>query len=498
MKKKMVGTTIWLLLAVAMAATAAFVGSIPARAEPPQPQASAGVSHRHAVFTDADSVDANVPLEWSRQWLLSIRNPTADLTNPYVTLASDLPFVAFEPEPVRLDPSTVQWAIPSMPAGTGFPCHAIEGEDTFPPGVSLSKSVSPQKLADEVTLQSVTATFTLEEPAGDRNLLSVNIGFLPIAYGGEEAVTSVYHSGASDTGPWEFHGNSGDRQVYWSASASEVEIGRTYDLTATFETTRSPDLLSAPIYKPRVHTEFCRDIPYPPMFGTSTTIDYDGVSVTFGADEEVTWNRGVTDLQRSIILEAVYLTDIKQETTEPGEYAVDAKTEADTEVIKSGSGTPTVTIAKYSNNPGTRLSGDMGKYIDVHVDDATDVTEVEIRLYYTDAEIAGLDESSLRLYWWDGWDWVVCSDTGVSADAVNSYSGYIWARIRSDTLPALSDLSGTPFGPAVIPEEEVTPAAVPTLSQWGIIGMTILFGVLLVLIVRKRRLVSVSQGRSDY
>ncbi len=498
MKKKMAGTTIWLLLAVAMAATAAFVGSIPARAEPPQPQASAGVSHRHAVFTDADSVDANVPLEWSRQWLLSIRNPTADLTNPYVTLASDLPFVGFEPEPVRLDPSTVQWAIPSMPAGTDFPCHAIEGEATFPPGVSLSKSVSPQKLVGEVTLQTVTATFTLEEAAGDRNQLSVNIGFLPIAYGGEEAVASVYHSSASDMGPWEFHGNPGDREVYWSANPSEVEIGMPYELTATFETTRSAELLSAPIYKPRVSTEFCKDIPLPDVLGTSTTIDYDGVSVTFGADEEVTWKRGVTDLRKSIILKAVYLTDIKQETTEPGEYMVDAKTEADIEVIKLGSGTPTVTVARYSSNPGTHFSGDIGKHVDVHIDDATDVTEVEIRLYYTDAEIAGLDESSLRLYWWDGSDWAVCSDTGVSADAVNSYSGYIWARIRSDTLPTLSDLCGTPFAAAAAPEEEVTPPGVPTLSQWGIIGMTILFGVLLVLIVRKGWLVSVTKGRSDY
>lgn len=74
------------------------------------------------------------------------------------------------------------------------------------------------------------------------------------------------------------------------------------------------------------------------------------------------------------------------------------------------------------------------------------VDEVEIRLYYTDDEIRGLVESSLRLYWWDGSDWVECSDSGVNPADVNGYSGYIWAIIRAtDTSPTLDDLTGTPF-----------------------------------------------------
>jgi len=457
-------------------------------------EANVEVSHRHVYFTDADSVDANVPLHWSHQWLLSIRNPTVDLTNPYITLTSDLPFVGFDPEPIVIGPSTVQWVTPYMPAGTNFPCNAIEGEDTFPPGFSLSKSVSPQKLVDEITLQTVTATYTLGEAVPDRDILNVHIGFLPcVSPAGlpDEAVTSVYHSGASDTGPWEFHGNPGDRTVYWFANPSDVEIGKTYQLTAIFETTRSPELLSAPIYKPRVSTLFCKDIPYPPVFGSSTTIDYDGVSVTFGADEEVTWNRGVTDLRRGIILEAVYLTDIKQEKTEPGEYIVDAKTEADTEVIKSGSGTPTVTIAKYSSNPGTHFSGDIGKHVDVHIDDEAGVDEIEIRLYYTDAEIAGLDESSLKMRYWDGNSWELCSHTGVDTGAVNTYSGYIWARITGDTMPKLSDLTGTPFaGGGSPPPPPPSPPGVPTVNHWGIVAMITLFAGLLVWTVRRRRLAS--------
>ena len=120
---------------------------------------------------------------------------------------------------------------------------------------------------------------------------------------------------------------------------------------------------------------------------------------------------------------------------------------ADTEVIVTGSAT--VTAARYSGNPGSGFSGDTGKYIDVHIDDATGVTEIEIRVYYTAAEIDGLVETSLSLRWWDGTSWVLCSDSGVNTTDIPgppAYSGYMWARIRSDTTPTLAQLTGSVFG----------------------------------------------------
>jgi len=123
---------------------------------------------------------------------------------------------------------------------------------------------------------------------------------------------------------------------------------------------------------------------------------------------------------------------------------LDAITEADTTV--SVNGTATVTVAEYADNPGSGFSGDIDKHVDVHVNDVTGVNEIEIRLYYTDSDITGKVESSLRMYWYDNSIWVVCSDTGVNTTDINSYSGYIWAKIRNDTNPALDDLSGTPFG----------------------------------------------------
>ncbi len=142
------------------------------------------------------------------------------------------------------------------------------------------------------------------------------------------------------------------------------------------------------------------------------------------------------------------IEDSKTETVT--DDTVDAKDEADTEVELAGSAT--VTVTKYSDNPGGGFAGDIGKYVDVYVPDTTNVTEIEIRLYYTDAEIVGFNESSLRLLWgegpdcgagctgWNGAEWIQCSNSGV-----NTTENYIWAIIDDTTTPSLGDLEGTAF-----------------------------------------------------
>ena len=136
--------------------------------------------------------------------------------------------------------------------------------------------------------------------------------------------------------------------------------------------------------------------------------------------------------------------------TVTGSGIVDAKEEADTEVVVTGNAT--VTVAKYNANPGGPDPTDfnaLDKYIDVYVPDTTEVTEIEIRLYYTDAELAaaGVDEESLRLFWWNDTAWVQCSDSGVNTASTDGYSGYMWAKIRkTDTTPTLAQLQGDEFG----------------------------------------------------
>jgi hypothetical protein len=136
--------------------------------------------------------------------------------------------------------------------------------------------------------------------------------------------------------------------------------------------------------------------------------------------------------------------------TVTGYGPVDAIDEADTRVVVTG--TAMVIVARYFANPGgSTPTGfiSLGKYIDVYVPDIEAVTEIEIRLYYTDAEVAaaGVDEESLRLLWWNDTAWVQCSpDSGVNTTGIYRYSGYIWAKIRTATTPSLAQLQGTEFG----------------------------------------------------
>ena len=146
------------------------------------------------------------------------------------------------------------------------------------------------------------------------------------------------------------------------------------------------------------------------------------------------------------------LTDSKTEQTAAGNQTVDAKTEANTEVDKSGTGMPTITASKYDGNPagGNLTFSAASKYVDVHTDNVTNVDEIVIKVYYTSAEIERPDESSLRLYWWDGTNWITCSDSGATYPAGEpTYRGYMWAKIRSDTTPNLTQLTGSVFGGGV-------------------------------------------------
>jgi hypothetical protein len=162
---------------------------------------------------------------------------------------------------------------------------------------------------------------------------------------------------------------------------------------------------------------------------------------------------------------------------------VDAIEEADTEVVVKGTatvtiselvvkGTATVAIAKYASSLYLTTSNDFVGYAapasldvvalsdefkqlnifsDVCAKNYTHGTWVEIRLYYTDAQAKGLNETTLRPFWWNGTNWAACSNAGVNTTDItidnHKYSGYMWAEIRETaTTPTLSQLTGTPWG----------------------------------------------------
>jgi len=149
--------------------------------------------------------------------------------------------------------------------------------------------------------------------------------------------------------------------------------------------------------------------------GDTSVFDYVNTTTTVGSTQTYTVN-GTGEINATVIAG----TNVSYNTTAP----------------------VNITIGKYPANPGTSFGGDIGKYIDVRVNDSANVTNLTIKLFYTDAELGGKNESSLRMYWWNGSVWDVCSNTGVNTTNQRGYSGYIWAFINSTTTLSLSDLTG--------------------------------------------------------
>lgn len=98
------------------------------------------------------------------------------------------------------------------------------------------------------------------------------------------------------------------------------------------------------------------------------------------------------------------------------------------EVTEAG----TFILTRYKSNPGDMpAKRTLSKYIQVDssiVDPEITWSEVELRVEYTDAEVsaAGIDESSLKMYTWDGTNWTVVSNSGV-----NTTDNYVWAKLSS-------------------------------------------------------------------
>jgi hypothetical protein len=152
-----------------------------------------------------------------------------------------------------------------------------------------------------------------------------------------------------------------------------------------------------------------------------------------------------------------------QTYTVNGTVEINATAIADTNVSINTTANISVTVGNYTANPGTSFSGNIQKYIDVRVNDTTNVTNMTIKLFYTAAELNGMDENSLRMYWWNGTDWDVCFNTGVNTTDQDGYNGYIWAFISNTTTPSINDLTGTGFaGGADVTPPTITITAGPS------------------------------------
>jgi len=175
---------------------------------------------------------------------------------------------------------------------------------------------------------------------------------------------------------------------------------------------------------------------------------------------------------------------VKTVAAQAGPFILDARSETSALVVKQGAGTAFVSVAKFAENPtGQFRYKTPGKWIDVLFSSSQGIDEVEIRVYYTADvgsvnKVAGLKEGSLRLFWWNGNKWKVCSKTSV--DKVNDF---VWARLNLKTKPTPSNLTGTMFAVG-IPKGGFAWWLIPLIIVIVII-LLVVFRLFWVLVVRR-------------
>ena len=178
-------------------------------------------------------------------------------------------------------------------------------------------------------------------------------------------------------------------------------------------------------------------------------VKVEGVTATFKA------GGGPTEKNLALVITDESITGEVVESIAAGQtdYVVDASDIADTTITVStlpGQGTVTITLKKYASNPHPTVplpATMIPRYIDIEVVNPDAVRwPMYVKQTYTDAEVAGLNEASLGMYYFKAAAWHRCSNTGV-----NTAANYIWANMTKDELSGSPVAIGGTAAPAPAP-----------------------------------------------
>ena len=134
-----------------------------------------------------------------------------------------------------------------------------------------------------------------------------------------------------------------------------------------------------------------------------------------------------------------------------------------------------INVVEYEKNPEKGINGlrDIGKFIDIiPAIPNKDVKDVIIKVYYSDKDVKGIDESTLRLYTWsdEKGKWVELEG------GVNTKQNYVWGKTTHFSLYAVfgkpvSAVTSAPVytgggggGGYVAPTSTSTPTQAPTAT----------------------------------
>ena len=278
------------------------------------------VSHGYWYNTYEDVV-TNVPYLRDHLWLFQISNEEdatgQPVVNPNITVFTDREFVDFWPSPDISD-GEYRWSFPlELPEGFLLPTNAREPNytDYSCPGFSAERSVSPEILAEPVTIQNLSLTFTLENALHTAvNRVTINIGVPTIIFFGERLVNYTVLS-VNDVEDWSSHGNG------WDANPSDISLGKTYQFEATLEAVKSPNLGGTPTAKPEINIHFAHwdDLGIIGTGSSATATHPEGPIVTVSADGDYEWHADVNYLRETFCFNQV-VSEVVENPDPPPPY----------------------------------------------------------------------------------------------------------------------------------------------------------------------------------
>jgi hypothetical protein len=268
-------------------------------------QVYASLSRIRLQTITEDRVDSG-PMAWNRFWFSNMINRpdgAGPVINPVIDVQTTLPLFGFwpsDPSIFTADPSQGRYvwtytepldeAVSAQ--GWAHDTPDMEVSDIQYTGV---RTVQPQLLTTESTLQTVTFTWTLDQPLpSDATSFGIFIGTPKIASGGFSLVEGRLVSQSPVPGWTQY---TDGITASWFARPSALPVGDTYVFQATLQSTKSPALIGSPVFKPEVFTVLSRNSPPPRGTPTSIVIQHptEAISVMFRADNPVTWTPSLTE-----------------------------------------------------------------------------------------------------------------------------------------------------------------------------------------------------------
>lgn len=270
-------------------------------------RALADLSLCWANYTMEDSI-SNLPVAWIKSWYFRIVNLPDDshlvVTNPNITVETTLGLVEFYPPPTVSHPPFYQWIYSGTVAENyWFSSTGFENESKIDrPRFSASRIVTPERLSDLVTNQTVQVIFRLEEDLPPEvNEVAVTAGFYPVVTGHTLAPKLVDYVLLESSSPdnWEIY-HHGESAIQWTVfNTSQIHIGETYEFNAIFRVTKSEHLQGSPLSKPYTTVIWRRiDTDHHSLFKSVRLEHPEGVVAIFQADEQLGWTSVVSSSYR--------------------------------------------------------------------------------------------------------------------------------------------------------------------------------------------------------